>query len=111
MSASIKYINKDLCLEEYLNGKTVEELENEYYVPKYTIVYLLAGFVYHYLNENFKKPENHKKSWTSADLKYLSDNSLLDIEVLSSSLKRTQFSIICQQILLHNCPRLNDIHE
>jgi hypothetical protein len=109
--STIKYINKDACLEEYLNGKTVEELENEYYVPKFTIVYLLAGFVYHYLNEKFNKPANHKKSWSSDNLKYLSDNSHLDLEVLSASLERTQFSIICQQILLHNCPRLNNIHE
>ena len=107
----MKYINKDVCLEEYLNGKTVEELENEYYVPKFTIVYLLAGFVFHYLNEKCSKPEKHRKAWNSDDMKYLCDNPLLDIEVLATTLKRTQFAIICQQILLHNCPRLNNIHE
>jgi len=108
---SIKYINKDLCLEEYLSGKTVEEIENEYYVPKYTIVYVLAGFLLYYLNEKNNKPENHRKVWSESDSKYLSDNPSLDLEVLAAKLKRTQFSIICQQILLHNCPRLNNIHE
>lgn len=52
-----------------------------------------------------------RKSWSSEDLKYLEDNSNLDTEVLAAKLKRTQFSIICQQILLHNCPKLNNIHE
>lgn len=58
-----------------------------------------------------RQTRNHKKSWSSEDLKYLEDNSNLDTEVLAAKLKRTQFSIICQQILLHNCPKLNNIHE
>ena len=96
-------------IEKYKHGKTVKDLMIEYKLDKFVIVYCLTRNIL----SNIPKmdsdyiPENRRKNWTGKELDFLMMNSKdLYLEDLAKKFKRTPYSIVCQQILLHNCPLL-----